>query len=693
MNVINIGLAPNDGTGDLIREAFNKTNANFVELLAAVSGMSGVTVTLNFDEMVALQANMPDIVSNYADLPAAVAAIGATPKTLLINTTTTCTASTTIPSTLSIIVMQPGLIAISTGQTLTINGPFNAGVYQVFNCVGTSTVVFGNPVKIPPEWFGYTPAATIKNISDMLCAGTSVIFDCYGDSTCFGADPANLPNAVARPAPEQFGIFLNFFYGNTAATVNNHGINSTNIFQLLAGTDGSGQTFDARIKATSATVIYCNHAMNTATNLTVTPDQFRAALMEVVSICSKYGKTLVLETPNPAGGYSITSTLLWVERVRLLASVTREVAASTNTPLVDNFYWCEKVIATGKYTMLQLLGDGIHPTQMLYLMKGQNMALPIITGGLVQSFTAENQYISCTDTQVLATTGSANNTVNGKLGKALATPPGTGSIRIAYVVDEPGLDIYMGHLTWSDGTTALSIKDDENILISNTYSMSAAVVSNFITDQEVCVIENATPGLRMLDLSCTSGSIGFNFLRTRKTGVEKNIVSVSGTPSSHYRKTILENFEFTSTSEATMILDDFPISTLLRVQEYELSATLGKSTGLVLLGLHETDTSSLSQALPGLVVGLDSSGYLCVWEHDLTTMNKTVIMSGTDLSLVSRRWYIRVTGTTIDVVDYALGAATPYTKTKAYYGGLVGFWQLNSGTLTIDKLVKIVRFL
>lgn len=30
--LVNIGLVPNDGTGDVLRDAFNKTNQNFTEI-------------------------------------------------------------------------------------------------------------------------------------------------------------------------------------------------------------------------------------------------------------------------------------------------------------------------------------------------------------------------------------------------------------------------------------------------------------------------------------------------------------------------------------------------------------------------------------------------------------------------------------------------------------------------------------
>lgn len=57
---INLGTSPNDGTGDPLRIAFDKTQDNFTELYAAVSALSNIdilsvstaggTITLNFGD-------------------------------------------------------------------------------------------------------------------------------------------------------------------------------------------------------------------------------------------------------------------------------------------------------------------------------------------------------------------------------------------------------------------------------------------------------------------------------------------------------------------------------------------------------------------------------------------------------------------------------------------------------------------
>lgn len=56
--IINVGTAANDGTGDFVRQAWQKTNANFTELYDFTVAISGTTATLQWD-VAALEATMP----------------------------------------------------------------------------------------------------------------------------------------------------------------------------------------------------------------------------------------------------------------------------------------------------------------------------------------------------------------------------------------------------------------------------------------------------------------------------------------------------------------------------------------------------------------------------------------------------------------------------------------------------------
>ena len=47
---INIGASPNDGTGDFVRDAFDKTNDNFTELYSSSGGGGNLLATHIFDK-------------------------------------------------------------------------------------------------------------------------------------------------------------------------------------------------------------------------------------------------------------------------------------------------------------------------------------------------------------------------------------------------------------------------------------------------------------------------------------------------------------------------------------------------------------------------------------------------------------------------------------------------------------------
>jgi len=94
--------------------------------------------------------------SNYATLDAAITAIGATETYLILNRDETISTGGTSPVTLHLHPINGSILTIPNGQTLTINGPFIAGDFQVFSEVGTGKVAFGplSNVRPNPLWWG-----------------------------------------------------------------------------------------------------------------------------------------------------------------------------------------------------------------------------------------------------------------------------------------------------------------------------------------------------------------------------------------------------------------------------------------------------------------------------------------------------------------------------------------------------------
>ena len=95
-------------------------------------------------------------VRSYSSINAAVTAIGSTQTTLVVPNAQTLIANLTIPPTLSLIILKGGSIVKASTYTLTINGPFDAGLYQVFSGFAAGDVAFssGSVNEIYPEWWG-----------------------------------------------------------------------------------------------------------------------------------------------------------------------------------------------------------------------------------------------------------------------------------------------------------------------------------------------------------------------------------------------------------------------------------------------------------------------------------------------------------------------------------------------------------
>jgi len=104
-----------------------------------------------------------DRLTNYADLNTAITAIGATEQTLILDKSTTLTANATIPTTLHTVGMRN--CQIDGSYTLTQNGPFEAGLYQVFGSSITVSFGAGAVEKCFVDWFGTNAAAVSSAIT------------------------------------------------------------------------------------------------------------------------------------------------------------------------------------------------------------------------------------------------------------------------------------------------------------------------------------------------------------------------------------------------------------------------------------------------------------------------------------------------------------------------------------------------
>jgi hypothetical protein len=93
---------------------------------------------------------------DYDNIAAAITAIGATSGTLVISDVETLTANATFPATLSVVINKGGMITKASTYTCTLDGPFEAGLYQVFSGfdAGDVTLSSGAVEVVKPEWWG-----------------------------------------------------------------------------------------------------------------------------------------------------------------------------------------------------------------------------------------------------------------------------------------------------------------------------------------------------------------------------------------------------------------------------------------------------------------------------------------------------------------------------------------------------------
>lgn len=519
--------------------------------------------------------------------------------------------------------------------------------------------------------------------------GTATGIECFGDSTMWGATVGDLTTKSAFNSPAILQSTLRTYFGNTAPTVTNSAISGTRVAQMLAGTDGSGLTFAARIAASSAAIIYCNHCINSCAN---GDDiiQYKKDMKTVSDIVRQAGKVLVLCTPNPMLPYGIAEAFK-AELLKGYVELVRMVAQEENVALVDNYLWAQKAMAGGLYSALQVVGDGVHPTDTFYAQFGRNFAIPLLrpAGWLSRS----DQHLYCSEDCVLASGVTlASAAPNSKASLSKITPAvGAQSIRFPVVVDENDLDLYIAHPTWNAGSQTVTLKLDANTLASN-FSMYADDYGGvFLQDYETKIKSQICPGLHMVEINVALGSAGLYYARVRPTLVAPP-VKYRNTPTLKYRHLWLEDFEFVYTGTGDVaLLTEFPTSHFLDPLTIEFTAQLNKGTGIVLCGGMAADNAASHEAKGNIIIAANvGSGFLAIFEGGGVTFDVPGVV---DLSLASHDYKIVLSsgryGAVYVYVDGVLvdnGYGVTYALTRAYWGGSLGFWAIGSGTLSIDRL-------
>ncbi|MGX1904042.1 tail fiber/spike domain-containing protein [Enterobacter asburiae] len=210
--------------------------------------------------------------------------------------------------------------------------------------------------------------------ANLLADGSSIIIECFGDSTMWGSIPGATTTQDPKNSVAELQTTLNLLFPGKA-TVRNKALPGTNLESLLNGTDGGPGTFDSRMAASDALVIFSNHCLNDCNSYQSDEHEYKENLYKWINIVRKYNKIPVIVTPSII---SPTDDGKEYQQKRMPAflQAQRDVAAEMNVDLVDNFYYSYKT--SRMYKVTDIAGDGVHLTQASYQAAGRNLAIPLL---------------------------------------------------------------------------------------------------------------------------------------------------------------------------------------------------------------------------------------------------------------------------------------------------------------------------
>jgi len=469
----------------------------------------------------------------------------------------------------------------------------------------------------------FSDAAHYKN---SLEDGGTVNIACFGDSTMWGSTSLNstVQNAVNPPAILQ--RTLDLLFGAGKATVTNNAIRGTALFSMLAGTDGSGSTFEAKMQTSTANLVYCNHAQNDCNSLLRTVLQYKADLVTFVNICRKYGKVPVLVTPNlTVVLYGITEQT--TKRLPAFVDAMREVAKEMGVDLVDNHYYTVK--ASRYIRWYDMVPDGVHPGTDVYYMCGSNLAIPLVAHRVL-SKPGDATGLSNVRYRDNISSGRNFRNADNLFSKQLSWDAiaGQSGIWFPFVLDNPTDDTVLsicGFQWGSGGKTLIGYKDSlSDVRLSGTidqYRVDATDESAYFIP-ETCKL---LPGLHVINLlnhtasgGAASSFSGVKLIKRQETGV--GYTANSGFDAArliHVNDVVIKDVYVDSTAGASAVL----LTLRDTRSQNQQTVTVSNSAGTITVGMANGATATLGTVQTGfytLIVTLNNDRTITVQMGALT---------------------------------------------------------------------------
>jgi hypothetical protein len=250
---INIGAAPNDGTGDPIRDAFDKVNDNFDEIYSSYTATGAVSVG---------NSTVNSVVSNSGGLVTSTNAVST-----VANTTTFKIGNSTVNATLTAtqLSVSGGNTGITTANTTAIvvgNTTINSSITQTSLTLSTTSVNSSFVANSTVLNLGNNSVNAVANSTRLTIASANITSNTLGlgvssiGSANFANGYTTLPN----------GLLYQWGYNgavNSTANVTTFSVAFVNVFSVTA-TSSNAANYVAVSGANSTTItLTANDASNT----------------------------------------------------------------------------------------------------------------------------------------------------------------------------------------------------------------------------------------------------------------------------------------------------------------------------------------------------------------------------------------------------------------------------------------------